>query len=307
MTGHSTVDISPYAEALASVPGRERQTVVAGVDCAYWEYGGPSAVGTIVMIHGFRGDHHGLEAIIASLGGRHVIAPDLPGFGKSAAFEDRAHDIAGYAAWLGEFVSALGLEGPVTLLGHSFGSIVVAAALAGGLVAPAPGHVVLINPIGQNALRGPRAIGTALAVFYYWLGRVLPERLGQAWLRSRLIVRVMSAAMAKTRDRQLRAWIHEQHDAYFSSFANRTQLLEAFRASVSHDVSEFAASVTAPTLLIAAAQDDVTPLSAQRRLAALFPDARLEVIEGVGHLVHYETPLIAADLITRFVGDEATA
>ncbi len=41
--------------------------------------------------------------------GIRIISPDLPGFGESDPLVGRAHDIAGYAEWLGAFVDALGL------------------------------------------------------------------------------------------------------------------------------------------------------------------------------------------------------
>ena len=107
--------------------------------------------------------------------------------------------------------------------------------------------------------------------------------------------------MAKTRDPQLRRWIHNQHDLYFSAFADRRVVLAAFTASVSHDVSEFAVQIRQPTLLIAADRDDITPLAAQHRLQSLFPQASLSVIEGVGHLIHYEKPAEAAAAITAFL------
>ena len=84
-------------------------------------------------------------------------------------------------------------------------------------------------------------------------------------------------------------------------------MLEAFRASVSHDVSEVAADIPVPTLLVAAERDDVTPLDAQRRLVTMFPDASLEVIPEVGHLIHYETPGDAAARILRFLRSGANA
>ena len=69
---------------------------------------------------------------------------------------------------------------------------------------------------GRQALEGPRGILTRLAVFYYWAGAKLPSALGDALLRSRLIVRVMSVSMAKTKDAELRRFVHDQHDTYFS-------------------------------------------------------------------------------------------
>jgi len=162
---------------------------------------------------------------------------------------------------------------------------------------------VLVNPIGQPALEGPRGVFTRLAIFYYWLAAVLPERLGFSLLRNRVIVRVMSMAMAKTKEPALRRWIHDQHDRYFSAFSDRQVVLEAFRASVSHDVSEYAGRIPERTLLVAAEKDDITPIAAEYRLQTLFPDAELVVIPDVGHLIHYETPAAAARAIQRFVAE----
>lgn len=296
---------SPYAKALASIPVRERTASVLGSETHYWEYGTavPGAP-TIVLVHGFRGDHHGLEPVVAQLPGTHIISPDLPGFGASTPLRVVSHDINGYAAWLHTFVRSLELAGPVVILGHSFGSIVSSAALAGGLEADA---VILVNPIAAPALAGPRGIMTRLAVFYYWAAAKLPEKLGFALLRSKLIVRVMSVTMAKTTDKSLLRWIHEEHDRYFSAFSNRSVVLEAFRASVSHDVSEYATVIEPRTLLIAADRDDITPVAAQYTLQKLFPAAQLHVINGVGHLIHYEKPAEAAEQIRTLLASLPTA
>lgn len=296
---------SPFDLSLRTIPVTRRSSSVLGSTTRFWEYGDPAAPTTIVMVHGFRGDHHGLEPVVAqNLRGVRIISPDLPGFGESTPFPGRPHDIPGYSAWLGAFVAQLAPTGRVVVLGHSFGSIIVSAAIAAGLHADA---VVLVNPIAAPALSGPRGVLTRLAVFYYWAGARLPERLGYALLRNRAIVRVMSASMAKTRDRALRRWIHAEHDRYFSAFANRQVVLEAFRASVGHDVSEYARQITAPTLLVAADRDDITPLAAQHRLLGLFPQATLAVIEGVGHLIHYEKPAEAAAAVTAFLNDVGQA
>lgn len=299
---------SPYAAQLKSIPVQERELSVLGSTTHYWEYGSADAQVTIVMVHGFRGDHHGLEPVVAQLPGLHLISPDLPGFGDSDPLTV-THDIAGYATWLLAFVAALEPAGRVVILGHSFGSIIVAAAAADRAADDAliPSDVILINPIAAPALKGPRGVMTRLAVFYYWLGAVLPEKLGFALLRNRLVVRVMSVTMAKTDDKSLRRWIHNQHDRYFSAFSDRGVVLEAFRASVSNDVSEFAAGIPFRTLLIAADKDDITPVSAQRRLVRQFPDAELEIIDGVGHLIHYEVPAKAASHIVRFLGTNGGA
>lgn len=287
---------NPYANLLASIETRRREVDLLGGTTAYWEYGRAEAAVTIVLVHGFRGDHHGLEPVIAHLGDVHVIAPDLPGFGETAPIGGRTHDLALYVEWLSAFVAAVAPGADI--LGHSFGSIVVSAAVAGGLDAP---HVILVNPIGAPALEGPRGVLTRLAVFYYRSAAALPRGIGESLLRNKLIVRGMSLAMVKTKDPALRAFVHGQHDTYFSSFADRDVLQDAFVASVTHDVRAAAPEIAAPTLLIAADRDDITPIEAQRKLATMFPDAELVEIAGVGHLIHYETPGPAASAITRFL------
>lgn len=250
----------------------------------------------MIVVHGFRGEHHGLEPVIAHLPGMRVISPDLPGFGETAPLAGRTHDLAAYSAWLTDFTASVA-PGAV-ILGHSFGSIVAADAVAKGLDTP---RLVLVNPIGAPALEGPRGVLTRLAVFYYWAGAKLPRPVGDALLRNGIVVRVMSVSMAKTRDKELRRFIHDQHDTYFSRFGDRDVLHQAFVTSVSNDVRASAPAIDQPTLLVAAVRDDITPIEAERHLATLFADSELVEIDDVGHLIHYETPAAAADAITRFL------
>ncbi|MBW9120741.1 alpha/beta hydrolase [Microbacterium trichothecenolyticum] len=287
---------NPYAPLLDEIRVERREVRVLGGTTAYWVYGPSDAETTIVAVHGFRGEHHGLEPVVAHLPGVRVISPDLPGFGETPPVPGRTHDLELYADWLRAFAAAVA-PAPV-ILGHSFGSIVVSAAVADGLETP---RVILVNPIGAPALEGPRGILTRLAVFYYWAGAKLPKSLGEALLRNGLIVRVMSVSMAKTKDSGIRRFVHDQHDTYFSRFADRDVLHDAFVASVSNDVRAFAPRIAQPTLLVAAVKDDITPIEAERELATMFPHADLVEIPDVGHLIHYETPAAAADAITRFL------
>ncbi|MGN7189594.1 alpha/beta fold hydrolase [Curtobacterium sp. MCBA15_004] len=290
--------ISPYQSLMAATPVVHRAVVVDGRTTHYWEYGPTDAEQTVLAVHGFRGDHHGLETIAAHLRGVRVLVPDLPGFGLSDPLP--VSDVDAYAGWLAGFHDALGLGHDTVVLGHSFGSIVTAAAVAAGLDTRL---LVLVNPIAAPALQGPRAVATAVAIGYYRAGAVLPKALGLGLLRNGAIVRAMSVAMLKSRDRDLRRWVHDQHDRYFSAFADRTSVLEAFRTSVTHDVSEYADRIDVPVFLVAAEHDDITAVPEQRALAARLRDAELVVVPGVGHLVHYETPGAAADAVLRRMAD----
>jgi pimeloyl-ACP methyl ester carboxylesterase len=300
---------SPYAALVAATPVSERTVTVLGSETHYWTYGQADAPTTIVVVHGYRGEHHGLEPVIAHLRGIRIIAPDLPAFGVSTPMTEAPHSIDGYARWLAEFVETLGLGGSsntdsAVILGHSFGSIVAAAAVAGGLETP---RLILINPIAAPALRGPKAILTWLTVLYYETARILPDRAGRALLASPLIVRVMSSVMTETKDPVLKEWIDAQHDEYFSDFATPSTVVEGFHASIGSDVSEFAGRIHVPTLLIGAEKDPITRLSKLHELAENIEDSMLVVLPDVGHLIHYERPREAATAIVSFLGSGRVA
>jgi len=116
-------------------------------------------------------------------------------------------------------------------------------------------------------------------------------------------VRGMSVKLAKTRDRDLRRFIHDQHDRYFSDFRTRDAVVEGFDASLSTDVAAVADRIRQPVLLVAGERDEIAPVDDQFALLERLPDARLDVIPDVGHLIHYETPEAAAHAIRRFLDD----
>ena len=253
---------------------------------------------TIILIHGFRGTHHGLLLIAKHLKAFNVIVPDLPGFGSGPTLQN--YSLPQYVKWLNEFVSKNTSKNgpPPYLLGHSFGSIICAA-----YAKKHPSTIkklILVNPIGSPALEGPKKILTKLAIAYYKVGAKLPEKPAKVWLSSKLVVQITSLAMVKTRRKNLRAFIHQQHHLYFSRFHNRQSVLESFTTSVSNTVADFAADISVPTLLIAGSLDDITPLSAQYLLVKKFPQAQLKVINDVGHLTHYETPEEVARYVQEF-------
>lgn len=268
-----------------------------GATIHFWEYGDVTKP-AMVMVHGFRGTHHGLQRIVDQLPGYHIIVPDLPGFGDSEPLPSE-HSVENYTAFLRDFIASFHFATPPILLGHSFGSIIAGHFAAGHSTEIT--KLILVNPIGAPALEGPKAILTKLAIFYYWLGRKLPHKLSHSWLANPLIVKIMSVSMTKTRDKSTRAYIHDQHLTYFSRFTNPQVVAEAFNASVSHDVREVATQLIMPTLLIAGDQDDITPLTRQQALVKMIPNGQLKVIDSVGHLIHYETAKQAAALINQFI------
>jgi pimeloyl-ACP methyl ester carboxylesterase len=251
---------------------------------------------TIVMIHGYRGNHRGLEAIVGGLGDYRVVVPDLPGFGESSELSS-VHSLDAYANWVEQFLSELGLISTANLVGHSFGTLVV------GRYASTRDckSIVLINPVSGPALSGPRAFLTRITSAFYYLSTLLPESIGGWLLRSPIAVMVMSTVMAKTNDRKLRSWIHNQHLSNFSDFATVRVATEGYDASISSDLSVMAPSITSPVLIVAAELDDITAIEIQREVVKLYPRAKLVEINNVGHLVHYEAPEQAANYIGSFI------
>ena len=294
---------SPYAQLLDELPISEHVVTVLGSETHYWVYGPDDAALTIVIAHGYRGEHHGLEPVIAQFRGIRFIGADMPGFGESSEL-DAGHSIDDYAHWLAEFMSKTETTDAV-LIGHSFGSIISSYAIANGLVNPP--KLVLINPIAAPALEGPSAFLTRLTMGFYRVALMVPERVGYWQLSNWGIIRGMSVKLAVTRDKQLRRFIHDQHHTYFGRFASRKQVVESFAASVSHTVGDFAEKITMPTVLIGAEKDPITSVAHLHTLADRIPNAQLHVIPDVGHLIHYEVPRIAAELILDFVGEGTLA
>ena len=260
------------------------------------------------MIHGFRGTKQGLSLVSKEITKKAranglnlaLIVPDLPGFGKGATLEN--YTLEEYVTWLHGYLFSVQKRFPrkkIILLGHSFGSIICAAYAK--KYPKTIGSLILVNPIAAPALEGPKKALTKLAISYYKIGAMLPQKLAHTWLAAPPIVRVMSIAMAKTKDAELRHYIHDQHARYFSRFHSPASVLAAFRTSVQHTVAESAADIPLKTLLIAGSIDDITPLSDQFALVKKFPQATLKVIDNVGHLTHYETPETVARHVYAFI------
>lgn len=289
---------TPHAEALARIPVREREVEILGSRTRFWDFGPEDARDTVVFVHGYRGDHHGLEAVIAQLDGIRILSPDLPGFGASTPLTEAPHSIEGYVRWLAAFIDALDLPAPPVVLGHSFGSMVTSHAIADGLPARA---LVLVNPITTDPKVAAGRFATGVTRLFYKVSRGMPTRLARLWLGNRMIVQIMSSTLVKTRDRTLRTWIHEEHHRYFNGFSDARTAAEGFEASVSTDVTVAAPRVNVPTVLIAGAVDMIAPIEGQRRAVDLFPDARLVEVPGTGHLAHYESPGVVAGAIRDFL------
>ncbi|MDA8367604.1 MAG: alpha/beta fold hydrolase [Actinomycetota bacterium] len=107
--------------------------------------GGPVAV----FLHGWGLRPNSYRAAIEHVAraGCRVVAPALPGFGGTRELSGDQRSFPGYAAWVGRFLDAVGVDRVDLVVGHSFGGGVATqfAHDAGGRA----GSLLLANAIGS--------------------------------------------------------------------------------------------------------------------------------------------------------------
>lgn len=272
-------------------------------------HGASAATRRLLFVHGFRGDHHGMQLIVDALPEYEIFVPDLPGFGETPPLtreqgDPVEHDLDAYAAFVEALADELSLGPEDVLVGHSFGSIIVAAHEArrtrSGKSRRWAG-LGLFAPISNDIFTGRLLPGAAGVDVYYRLARALPTQAAQLILHSPLALAVTNASMIVSRDPALISYIRDQHRRYFSSYSDPRTLLQAYWASSRHTVTEFAAGLQLPVLLAPGAQDQLSTPAGQRRLRRALPQGELQVLRGTGHLLHYEKPAQAARALRRFI------
>jgi pimeloyl-ACP methyl ester carboxylesterase len=105
----------------------------------------------LLFLHGWGLGYRSYSGALRHLAesGARIIAPALPGFAGSPGLPGPDVSFAGYAAWLREFLDAVGLAEPVALVGHSFGG-----GVAIQFAHDHPNRVrslVLVNSVGGSA------------------------------------------------------------------------------------------------------------------------------------------------------------
>jgi len=267
-----------------------------GSEVRYWTLG-PNGARTIVMVHGFRGNHIALLRIAEGLEGFRVVVPDLPGFGLSTPMNGPAHDADGYREFVVAFIEALALRQPV-LLGESFGSVI--ATRVAVTYPDIVSEVILLNPIAVS----PRAVNPPLCLAeqgYYWLGANLPARLGSRVLESRTVNRLESLALLTARDRTTRRTVYHRRLYNLGFPQHRRVIAEAFPDSISATAADQAERMDHRTLLVAGERDALSPAEHQRRLRDRLAHGSLVLVPDVGHFLPLERPSEVTRAIAAFL------
>ena len=206
----------------------------------------------------------------------HVVAPDVPGFGRSPSAEG-VEAIDDLAFLYLDLVEQLGLVEPI-VLGSSFGGWLAAeiAVLAPKLVS----KLVLVSAIGLRIPGEPITDLFALS----------PAQKVQALFHDPAAAAGLFPAEI---DIDTALAFHRDEMAFaryaWSPFCCNPKLQRRLHR------------ISAPTLVLWAGEDRVVPTTHGRRYAELIPHASFEVVTDCGHAVMLERPEEAVRAIERFV------
>jgi pimeloyl-ACP methyl ester carboxylesterase len=265
-------------------------TLPSSGDTIFLYEAGSSGAPDLLLVHGLGDEADTWRRVIPALTERyHVVAPDLPGFGRSPLPPRGGLTPSLLIAVLAELVQYLGMR-QITLLGSSLGaSLAQALAVAhpemvsrlilvdGGLLQRArlnAGMLLGLLP-GLGERRYKRLAGDLDAAYgslrpYYANLDALPMA-EREFLRERVAERVSSLS-------QMRAYF-----SIFRSFAGWLILKGRF-------LSRRARALPIPTLYVWGKLDHIIPVGTAQATFRSHPGATLAVIPEAGHLPHQETP-----------------
>jgi pimeloyl-ACP methyl ester carboxylesterase len=237
-----------------------------------------SALPAVVFLHGAGFDHAtwALHSRWFAHHGFAVLAPDLPGHGRSAG--PALTSIAAMADWTVALLDAADAK-PAHLIGHSMGSLI-----ALDTAARHPDRVSALSLIGTAAAMtvGPDLLKAAEANDQAAIDMVSIWGLGFA--------AELGGSLAPG------LWMHGSAQATLKRCAPGVLFNDLAACNAYQDALASAARVKVPATLILGEKDMMTPAKAGKALAAAIPQARTMVVPGAGHMIMTERPdaLLAA-------------
>jgi pimeloyl-ACP methyl ester carboxylesterase len=122
-------------------------------------------------------------------------------------------------------------------------------------------------------------------------GRILEEEGTRAWLLSDTAKRFGARAA-----REVIEWYADE-----GAKTPAPVVLALQGCLLAEDLTPLLTEIDVPTLILAASQDEITPLDVQQLMAQRMPRATLEVFDGVGHNMKVEIPEILAARTLDFI------
>ncbi len=243
-----------------------------------WEAGQEHSE-AIVLVHGIGSNaSNDWQPLVSALASKfHVLALDLPGFGRSDK-GNLLYSPKNYAAVI-RYVADLLVGRPFSLIGHSMGGV-VALRYAASYPEDIRRLIVMDVPgILHRAAYTQSLVDTGIQMvpaFYP----------GQKQSLSRLAQDLLDQIITKPIPDTLilySAWAREK------ILQGDPEKIAAF-ALMTEDFSNLLDKVEAPTLIIWGTRDRVAPVRTGRMLVSTLPHARLKLLEGVGHVPMREYP-----------------
>lgn len=240
----------------------------------HWYEAGQGA--PLVLLHGGGGTGRAFLAQLTHLSthGWRVLAPDMPGFGKSDWFA-RVQQIQDISPILFEWLDALSLSEAV-IGGNSMGGR-VAMSMASHHPERIPGLIIL-DSVGLHLPGVPVINPLTLPASSYTSGLVYDP----ARYKARTPYRTLDDARELNRGR-----------ASFARYLEGGQI----RPDPELDLGR----LTMPSLLIWGREDHIVPLDYGQALHRALPNSELLIIDACGHLPHIEEPDIANRAILEFL------
>ena len=246
---------------------------------------GAQSAPTVLLVHGLGNNaHRDWASVVAALAGQfHVVAVDLPGFGASES-SPQGYSFDALSQALKEVLDQTSPGQRVHVVGHSLGGAVslhfahAHADRVDRLVLVDAAGILLKTVFAQHvASMRTRQVGIdPVDRFLKGLG----ERING--LR-RIVFNDLDDRFDFSR------WLAQNPSLRYALLGRYTQV-EAGLGLVEHDFTSAIREVQAPTTVIWGRDDPVAPLRTGNLLAARLPDARLRVIDGVGHTPMQESP-----------------
>jgi pimeloyl-ACP methyl ester carboxylesterase len=232
----------------------------------------------VVLLHGAGFDHStwALHSRWFAHHGFSVLAPDLPGHGRSAG--QALSTIADMADWTAALLDAAGAA-KARLVGHSMGSLIALETAARH-----PDKVSGLSLLGTAATMtvGPDLLRAAEANDVAAIDMVSIWGLGFA--------AELGGSLAPG------LWMHQGAQRTLQKCAPGVLHNDLAACNAYQNALTAAASVKVPATVILGERDMMTPAKAGKALAAALPNARTIVLPGAGHMMMVEQPdqLLAA-------------
>jgi pimeloyl-ACP methyl ester carboxylesterase len=233
---------------------------------------------TIVLLHGAGFDHStwALHSRWFAHHGYNVLAPDLPGHGRSSGAA--LPTIADMAEWTAALIDAAGAA-KARLVGHSMGSLIA--------LETAARHPAKVSALGL--------IGTAAAM------TVGPDLLKAAEANDRAAIDMVSiwglgfqAELVGSLAPGL--WMHSGAQRVLERCRPGVLFNDLSACNSYQNALAAAAQIKVPATFILGERDMMTPAKAGKTLAAALPNSHTVVLRGAGHMMMAEQPdqLLAA-------------